>query len=87
MSNRQETFEWLEWADERLQPILDGMLEAREERSRAERERAIQQWRNRIALGTAVLLFVVSFYQTFRPKPDNARDYTRPIERLSDIAQ
>jgi hypothetical protein len=79
--------EFDEFKENQIVPLFDQLAADREERKQVERDKQVQQWRNRIALGTAVLLFMVSFYQTFRPKPDNARDYTRPIERLSDIAQ
>ncbi len=76
-----------EWTQGHIEPLFEQLSNDREERQKRERDEAVQRWRNRITLGTAALLFVVSMYQTFRPKPDNARDYTRPIERLSDIAQ
>ncbi len=79
--------EFDEFKENQIVPLFDQLAADREERKQQERDKQVQQWRNRIALGTAILLFLVSFYQTFRPKPDNARDYTRPIERLSDIAQ
>ena len=76
-----------EWTKGHIEPLFEQLADDREERIKRERDEAIQRWRNRLTLGTAALLFAVSMYQTFRPKPDNARDYTRPIERLSDIAQ
>lgn len=76
-----------EWEKKSLVPLFEQLTEEREERKQAERDRQVQQWRNRIALGTAILLFLVSMYQTLRPKPDMTRDYVRPIERLSDITQ
>lgn len=79
--------EFDEFKENQIIPLFDQLARDREERKQIERDKQIQQWRNRIALGTAVLLFLVSFYQTFRPKPDVTRDYVRPIERLSDITQ
>lgn len=76
-----------EWTRNHIEPLFEQLANDREERQQRERDEMVQRWRNRLTLGTAALLFVVSMYQTFRPKPDNARDYTRPIERLSDVVQ
>ena len=74
-----------EWTEQHITPLFDQLIRDREERLQRKRDEQVQRWRNRLTLGTAALLFIVSMYQTFRPKPDNARDYTRPIERLSDV--
>lgn len=76
-----------EWSKGHIEPLFQQLADDRDARLKRERDEMVQRWRNRIALGTAAILFVVSMYQTFRPKPDNARDYTRPIERLSDLAE
>lgn len=74
-----------EWMEEKLKPMVEALIEEREKRAKVERDMLVQRWKNRFALGTAALLFIVAMYQTIRPKPDNARDYTRPIERLNDL--
>ena len=75
-----------EWTKDHISPLFEQLIADREEREQTKRDEMVQRWRNRLTLGTAALLFFVSMYQTFRPKPDNARDFVRPIERLSDIA-
>lgn len=74
-----------DWMEDKLKPMVEALIEEREKRAKVERDMLVQRWKNRFALGTAALLFIVAMYQTIRPKPDNARDYTRPIERLNDL--
>lgn len=74
-----------EWMEDKLKPMVEALINEREQRAKIERDMLVQRWKNRFALGTAAILFMVAMYQTIRPKPDSARDYTRPIERLSDV--
>ena len=78
---------WKVQERERLTPIIDELMTAREEKAQLERDKMVQQWRNRVALGTAVLLFLVSIWQFARPADQNPRDYVRPIERLDDVTR
>jgi len=75
-----------EWADERLQPMLDAILEAREAAARDRRSSAIKQWRERAAFATTIVVLLWAIFDPFGAS-DNARETGRiggAIEMFND---
>jgi hypothetical protein len=75
-----------DWADERLQPMLDEMLKAREDAERDRRRAALKQWRERLAFATTIVVLLWAIFNPFG-NSDNARETSRigsAIESLND---
>lgn len=74
-----------DWADERLQPMLDEILKEREQRAESEREMRLQRLKNRISMAGSIIVLLtalVTFFFAFRGQTEPTQ--MRHLDSIGD---
>lgn len=77
------------WVEEKLEPIVQRILEERDRLAEDRRKSQREKYRNWIVLATSAILFLGTIFQLIggNKAPKQINDYNRAVERLNDVVK